>query len=832
MAGAWLKGQTIQMRIADTTIVTTDYFNIPVYADSMLTGKNIMSYMLQLSFSASQFQAVSVITAGTLSAPFGAPAVNTSVPGQISIAAAGTSPLTGKGKFLIIRFKTLQPYTGAWINFTGIQNNYFNEGIPAMSFDNGVVWINPPPSITVSPDNATITKGEQQQFSISGGTAPYQWFVTNPGVATINSTGLLTGTNHGFTKVVAQDNNGLRDTTGFIDIRAMRLSIPTNLTQWQGADIDVPVNTTDLTGLNILSGDFSISFNQSVITPVSVVKTGTMLSSYPDPVINTSIPGKVSLSFAGTTALTGSGTLIYIRFHVTTIYAGSTWINFLNGLLNETFVPMFTNGYFTPITLPSLSISPNTGTLIAGQPQQFTLNGGPTPPVVWSVNNLSIASISQTGLVTAIKGGNLIVTAVDSHGATASTGNWLIYDTQVTMPDTSVCSTIQQFSYPVYIRALPAGEAVYSVQASFTYNSNLVTFLDVENTGTLSQGWTFVKNPTIGHVTIAGSGATPFSAAGIMVFLKFAMNPGFGTGSNASLTLNNLLLNEGIPNPSIDQNGSIYGSTSTLPGPAGTISGPVTVNQGQTGVSYSVPAISNATGYDWTLPSGAVITSGNNTSNIVVTFTYSAVSGAMRVRGTNPCGSGTVSPDLNITVVPVLPTNLVLTNVNIPNGQSQCYNATQTITVAGNSTTFTVQSGGSATLIAGQRINFLPGTRVYSGGYMRAYITTTANYCGANLPAFPSTVTGADELGLTKGKMLIRIYPNPNNGRFTMELSTDREPEEATLNIYGMMGNLVSQETLPRESRYQMDLSRHPQGIYFLRVTAGDRSETEKVVVW
>ena len=586
LSPGWSQAQTIPMRVPDTTVMSGNNVDIPVYADSSLTGKNVISYALQLTFNQSYLQPLSVITAGTLSAPAGSPVVNMSVPGKITIAGAGTTVLTGKGKFIYIRFKALQT-GGIWINFTGSQYNYFNEGIPAMGFDDGYVNITAPPSITVSPDYGTIAMGEQLQFSVSGGTGPYQWFLTNPSIAGINSTGLLTGTNYGLTKVVAQDHNGLRDTTGIIDIRAMRLSIPANLTQWQGSDIDVPINTTNMNGLNIISGNFSITFNQAVITPFGAVQAGTLLASYPAPVINTSIPGKVSLSFAGTTPLTGGGTLIYIRFHVSTQNAGSTGINFVNGMFNETFVPAFTNGYFTPIILPSLSISPNTGTLVAGQSQQFTLNGGPTPPVVWSVNNPSIATISQTGIVTAIKGGNLIVSALDAHGATASTGNWLIYDTQVNMPDTNVCSSIQQFSYPVFIRALPAGEAVYSVQATYTYNSSLITFQDVETTGTLTQGWSFVKNPTSGHVNIAGSGTTPFNATGTIVYLKFSMNTGFGTGSNASLTLNNLLLNEGIPNPSIDQNGYIYGSTSTLPGQAGIVSGPVSVNQGQAGALLS-----------------------------------------------------------------------------------------------------------------------------------------------------------------------------------------------------------------------------------------------------
>ncbi|MFH0842169.1 MAG: SpvB/TcaC N-terminal domain-containing protein [Bacteroidota bacterium] len=76
------------------------------------------------------------------------------------------------------------------------------------------------------------------------------------------------------------------------------------------------------------------------------------------------------------------------------------------------------------------------------------------------------------------------------------------------------------------------------------------------------------------------------------------------------------------------------------PAGAGTITGSNSVCKGQTGVGYSVPAISGATGYVWTLPSGASIASGYNTNSITVNYSLSAVSGTISVYGTNSCGAG------------------------------------------------------------------------------------------------------------------------------------------------------------------------------------------------
>ncbi|MGQ0828457.1 MAG: LamG-like jellyroll fold domain-containing protein [Bacteroidota bacterium] len=90
-----------------------------------------------------------------------------------------------------------------------------------------------------------------------------------------------------------------------------------------------------------------------------------------------------------------------------------------------------------------------------------------------------------------------------------------------------------------------------------------------------------------------------------------------------------------------------------IPEPADNVSGSVTVCQGQNGVVYSTPVIVGATGYTWTLPSGAILISGINTNNITVDFGSGAISGNIRVRGTNACGNGTLSSAFPVTVNPL-----------------------------------------------------------------------------------------------------------------------------------------------------------------------------------
>ncbi|MFZ4399671.1 MAG: hypothetical protein ACOYO1_06535 [Bacteroidales bacterium] len=82
---------------------------------------------------------------------------------------------------------------------------------------------------------------------------------------------------------------------------------------------------------------------------------------------------------------------------------------------------------------------------------------------------------------------------------------------------------------------------------------------------------------------------------------------------------------------------------SQLPQSAAAISGSSSVCQGADTVLYTTPIINNATSYIWSLPSGAIIVSGNGTNAIRVHFTMNAVSGNIQVFGRNSCSDGLAS---------------------------------------------------------------------------------------------------------------------------------------------------------------------------------------------
>jgi len=169
------------------------------------------------------------------------------------------------------------------------------------------------------------------------------------------------------------------------------------------------------------------------------------------------------------------------------------------------------------------------------------------------------------------------------------------------------------------------------------------------------------------------------------------------------------------------------------------------------------------------------------------------------------------------------------TTVNGPVTGTVCYNATETINVAGNNTTFTVQSGGSATMIAGQTIHYLPGATVQSGGYMWGYISPNGPFCVA--PTMPAVITGEEELlPIAAEKTFFKVYPNPTTGNFILEVKGEVLSEKLHVDVYGMQGEKVLTTEMDGEIKHEFSISDKPVGVYFIRVIVGSKAETLKII--
>ncbi len=115
----------------------------------------------------------------------------------------------------------------------------------------------------------------------------------------------------------------------------------------------------------------------------------------------------------------------------------------------------------------------------------------------------------------------------------------------------------------------------------------------------------------------------------------------------------------------------------------GAITGNITPVSNVSGLIYSISAVSGATGYDWTVPAGSVITAGQGTTSITVTV--GTINGDICVSAFNQCYRGGVS----CLAINLLPPPLTVTTTAVSN-------LTQT----------TVTSGGNVTSDGGASIQF------------------------------------------------------------------------------------------------------------------------------
>lgn len=211
---------------------------------------------------------------------------------------------------------------------------------------------------------------------------------------------------------------------------------------------------------------------------------------------------------------------------------------------------------------------------------------------------------------------------------------------------------------------------------------------------------------------------------------------------------------------------------SDVPDPAGNISGSTTVCQGQNSVSYSVPAIANASGYIWNLPSGAALISGVNTNNITVDYGTSSISGNITVRGTNTCGNGSLSANFPVTINP-----LPAAAGAISGSASVCDGAIGvnfSLPAVINATSYNWTVPGGATIMSGATTNSI--TVNFTAGSAGGTISVEGvNSCGTGTSSsFNVTINQYPGIAdAITGQSLITTCPSTSGVTYSIPLVSD-----------------------------------------------------------
>jgi hypothetical protein len=222
---------------------------------------------------------------------------------------------------------------------------------------------------------------------------------------------------------------------------------------------------------------------------------------------------------------------------------------------------------------------------------------------------------------------------------------------------------------------------------------------------------------------------------------------------------------------------------------------------------------------------------GYNSDTIFVTYDANP-NNAVRTATITVKAEGVPVPTKILSVIqapaaPVVPPIANVQNVTTAAGQTNCYNATQTITVAGNSTTFIVQNQGTANFIAGQAIYLKTGTKVFSGGRLTAKIAPSGPWCTTTKIA--AELTEIPTLPEPEGKSLFVVYPNPANGNFTVACRGVQFDEPVRIEVWSQTGNQVIRDQMTG-SKHEMEFREMAAGMYFVRIVTSKQVETVKLI--
>jgi len=242
---------------------------------------------------------------------------------------------------------------------------------------------------------------------------------------------------------------------------------------------------------------------------------------------------------------------------------------------------------------------------------------------------------------------------------------------------------------------------------------------------------------------------------------------------------------------------------------AGTITGALGVCKGATillsvtgGEPGGVWSSSNATA----TVSGGVVT-GVNAGTDTIKYTV-----------TNSCGSATASKLIYITEPPSPGT--------IAGPADLCVGGAITLTDGTTGGTWSSSSTAIAAVAGGMVSGVAPGTATIS--------YTVSNGCGPRSATHAVTVLSNADCNTLVNRVInsgeaLNVFPNPNTGTFTLNLSSDYD-EEVDVVITNITGEKVREFTMVTNKTIELNLN-NATGIYFLSATTAHGNYVAKVVV-
>jgi len=380
-----------------------------------------------------------------------------------------------------------------------------------------------------------------------------------------------------------------------------------------------------------------------------------------------------------------------------------------------TFYAAFAKGANNNVTLSNLTVQEAAATPAAAGPIS-----GPTTGCANGTATYSIATIAgATSYVWTVTGASIssgagTTSITVSFGSSATTVNLSVYGS-------NSAGNGAPSNLSVTVNAAPAATSAITGSATPCQTSSQT--YSVTNVSGVSYNWTVPSGSSI--TSGQGTNSINVTVGGTNGDISVVPSNNCGAASATVLPV--------TVSPAAAQTSNIIGSGSPCQSSTQT---------------YSVTQVSGIT-YDWTVPSGSSITSGQGTNSINITV--GGNSGNVSVIPSNACGAGPATNlPLNVGIIPSQTSS-------ISGSATPCQSTAQNYSVnnvTGVNYSWTVPSG--AVINSGQGTNAINVTLGSSSGNVSV---TPSNSCGngnitslpitiALAPTTPSTPTGPDQVDL------------------------------------------------------------------------------------
>ncbi|MEX2602761.1 MAG: cohesin domain-containing protein, partial [Gracilimonas sp.] len=405
----------VEVSLPDTALKAGETIEVPIYVSNMNEADGVVSGEFEFNFNESYFDITGFNKTGTILESVGSVLY---FEGTDRLAFASTDTVSGEGvlvKLLVKGNDDADYFRNSNLTFTSAK---LNEGDPAITTTDGSLRIL---GVRISPkSNIQITNGDTLQFSLQEDvTNPVSWTVTDTNIASIDTNGQLIAKTTGTVQVKGVDAEGLKDSTSFFTILPnvftdFTVSMPDTSTT-QTLYLDLPIRTSEVTGLGITSAEFDISFSSNYFS-LEEVLSGPLTSVWSSLTVNID-DNRVRIAGAGTDSLEGSGDLYILRFKVTDNNSGNSTISFNSGIFNEDLSSDLENATVYVNNAPDINVFPSDTAVSIGNSLSFEVTGGNgTAPYTWESSNAGIGDIdASTGVLTGISRGDIIVNARDAE---------------------------------------------------------------------------------------------------------------------------------------------------------------------------------------------------------------------------------------------------------------------------------------------------------------------------------------------------------------------------------------------------------------------------------